>query len=121
MCDPGGVSVPGGKTTDGAALAEETVREVDIHLGGNVKGGGGFLSMEDYIRRWQNTVAWYIATRSLLDLCEGSERAPGMQVGMCWWEHTRINLMRAREAVAAAAGRYGGEERRRGSKGGLSG
>ena len=32
----------------------------------------GFLTMEDYIRRSQKTVAQYIATRSLLDLCEGS-------------------------------------------------
>ena len=36
-----------------------------------------FLTMEDYVRWRQNTVAKYIATRSLLDLCEGSERAPG--------------------------------------------
>ena len=42
----------------------------------------GFLTMEDYIRRRQNTVAQYIAIRSLLDLCEGSERAPGVRVGM---------------------------------------
>ena len=32
----------------------------------------GFLTMEDYIRRCQNMAAHYIATRSLLDLCEGS-------------------------------------------------
>ena len=35
----------------------------------------GFLTMEKYVRRRQNTVAQNIATRSLLDLCEGSERA----------------------------------------------
>ena len=32
----------------------------------------GFLTMEEYIRRHQNTVAQYIATRKMLDLCEGS-------------------------------------------------
>ena len=32
----------------------------------------GFLTMKEYVRRRQNTVAQYIATRSLLDLCEGS-------------------------------------------------
>ena len=32
----------------------------------------GFLMMEEYIRRQQNTVAHYITMRSLLDLCEGS-------------------------------------------------
>ena len=32
----------------------------------------GFLKMEEYIRRRHNTVAQYIATQSLLYLCEGS-------------------------------------------------
>ena len=45
---------------------------------------GGVLTMEEYVRWRQNTVAQYIATQSLLDLCEGSERAPGARVGM-WW------------------------------------
>ena len=45
-----------------------------------------FLMMEEYIRQRKNTVAHYIATQSLLDLCEGSERAPGAQVGMRWQE-----------------------------------
>ena len=31
----------------------------------------GFLMMEESIRRHQNTIAEYIAKRSLLDLCEG--------------------------------------------------
>ena len=39
----------------------------------------GFLTMEEYIRRRQDTVTQYIATQSLLDLCEGSERAPGRE------------------------------------------
>ena len=42
----------------------------------------GFLNMEEYVRRRQNTVARYITQISLLDLCEGSERAPGAQVRM---------------------------------------
>ena len=45
----------------------------------------GFLKMEEYIRQCQNMVAQYIAARSLLDLCEGSERAQGARVGMRWW------------------------------------
>ena len=45
-----------------------------------------FLIIEEYIMRQQNTVTQYIATRSLKDLCEGSERAPGGRVGMQWWE-----------------------------------
>ena len=68
----------------------------------------GFLWMEEYVRWHQNTVAQYIATQSLLDLCEGLERAPGEQVGMRWWEQEGIALERAREATAAVV-----EEERR--------
>ena len=57
----------GGWTYTSAAMAREEA---------------GFQTMEEYIRRRQNTFAQYIATRSLLDLCEGSERAPGVRVGM---------------------------------------
>ena len=38
----------------------------------------GVLVVEEYIRRCQSTVAQYIATRSLLDLCEELERVPGV-------------------------------------------
>ena len=70
----------------------------------------GLLTMKEYIRRRQDTVAQYIDTRSLLDLCEGSERAKGEQVGMWWWEQVVINLEGAKEAAAATAEGYGGEE-----------
>ena len=39
----GGVSGPGGDTADGVDHAEDTRREVDIHLGGDGTGGGGVL------------------------------------------------------------------------------
>ena len=60
----------------------------------------GFLTMEEYIRRRQNTVAQYISMRSLLDLCEGSERAPG----------AGIDLAGAWESAAATAEGDGAEE-----------
>ena len=41
--NPGGVSDPGGETDYGKAPAEYNRREVEIHLGGGVKGGGGVL------------------------------------------------------------------------------
>ena len=66
--------------------------------------------MEEYIRQHQNTVVRYIATRSLLDLCEGSERDPGARVGMRWWEQEVIDLAGAREATVAVAKEEGGEE-----------
>ena len=70
----------------------------------------GFLTTEKYIRRRQNTFAKYIATRSLLEICEGSERSPGAQVGMRWWEQALINLAGARETETAVTERDGGEE-----------
>ena len=86
------------------APAEDTGREVDIYLGGDGTGEVGFLTMEEYIRRRQKTVAQYIATRSLLDLCEGLERAPGVRVGMWWWEQAGLDLDEAREAAAPEGG-----------------
>ena len=69
---------PGGKWKyTSAAMEREEVR---------------FLTMEEYIRRRQKTVARYVANRSLLDLCEGLERAPGAQVGMRWWEQVIIDM-----------------------------
>ena len=62
----------------------------------------GVLIVEEYIRRRQNTVAHYIATRSLLYLCEGLERAPRTQVGMQWIEQVGIDLTVLLEAAAAA-------------------
>ena len=60
-----------------AAVAREEVR---------------FQTMVEYIWRRQNTDAQYIATRSLIDLCEGSERAPGERLGMQWWEQAGVNM-----------------------------
>ena len=36
-----------------------------------------FEKMETYIRRNQNTYVQYIATRSLMDLCEATEKKQG--------------------------------------------
>ena len=41
-----GVSVPSGKTVDETAPIEYTGWEVDIHLGGDDKGGGGVVGDE---------------------------------------------------------------------------
>ena len=55
-----------------------------------------------------NTVSQYIDTRSLLDLCEVSERAPGVRVGMRWWDQAVINMAGARKA--AEVEKYGAED-----------
>ena len=44
----------------------------------------GFEPMETYIQRGHNTVAQYIATRLLLDLCEAAERKQGEQADILW-------------------------------------
>ena len=62
-----------------------------------------FEAMEEYIRKNQNTVAHYIATQSLLDLCEPKERTPGERVGIRWWEQGGIELIGARETAAVVA------------------
>ena len=80
-----------------------------------------FQTMEEYIWRQQNTVAQYIDTQSLLDLCEGSERALSARVGMRWWEQEGINMAGAREATAATAEKDREKEGRRGRKGRLLG
>ena len=66
--------------------------------------------MEEYVRRRQNMIKQYIATRSLLDLCEGSERAPGARFGMRWWEQEGLDLAGAREAEVAVEEEEGIEE-----------
>ena len=79
-------------------------------LAARAREDAGFQTIEEYIRRRQNMVVQYIATRSLLDLCEGSERAPGERAGMRWWDQAGINLEGEREASAAVAEKDGGEE-----------
>ena len=46
----------------------------------------------------------------LLDLCEGSERYPGVRVRMWWRQQEGIDLPGVREATAAVEEEEGGEE-----------
>ena len=69
-----------------------------------------FLTMEEYIRRRQNTFTKYTATQSLIYLCEVLERDPGSRLGMWWWEQVEIDLPGAQEAEAVTAEGDGGEE-----------
>ena len=70
----------------------------------------GISTMEEQVKRRQNTVAQYISTQSLLDLCEGSDRDPRARVGMQCWEQAIIDLAGAQEAAVAAAEEEGGYE-----------
>ena len=51
----------------------------------------GIVWVRTSILRSQNTVAQFIATRPILDLCENSSHQPGAQVARRWWEQTRID------------------------------
>ena len=57
--------------------------------------------METYITQIQNAFAQYLATRPILELCEGAERQLGVRVSKRWWEQEDINL--GGEQVAAEA------------------
>ena len=46
----------------------------------------GFTYVRTSINRRQNTVAQYIATRLLLELCEGTTQRGGARVKMRWWD-----------------------------------
>ena len=53
----------------------------------------------------QNTVAQYIATRPLLDLCEGASARAGTRVPLRWWNQKGIDW-----ETAKARGEEEGEE-----------
>ena len=62
----------------------------------------GFEWIRKYITRRQNTVAQYIATRPILDLCERSTRRPGARVSRRWWEQADLDLEGEKKMAAAA-------------------
>ena len=51
----------------------------------------GLTEIRKSIANRQNTVAQYIATRPLLDLCEGARAREGARVPMWWWNQTDID------------------------------
>ena len=63
----------------------------------------GFEEIRKYIMRRQNTVAQYIATQPILDLCEWSARRPGARMSRRWWEQAELDLEGAWKRAAAAA------------------
>ena len=61
----------------------------------------GFEGIGTYVTRRQNTVAQYIATQTILDLCERSARRPGARVSRRWWEQDGLYLERENNRAAA--------------------
>ena len=66
---------------------------------------------EMYVLRQQNTVAKYIANRSILELWLAAERRPGDGVTRRWWYQSRIKFRkqdgRFAENPGEAEGGYG--------------
>ena len=59
----------------------------------------GLTDIRTSILRRQNTVAQYIATRPLLDLCEGARAREGAKVPQRWWEQAGIYWEKAKAKV----------------------
>ena len=53
----------------------------------DVMAEAGFQEMETYLSVGQNTVAQYIATIPIMDLCLAAKRRPGPRVEMRWRGH----------------------------------
>ena len=62
----------------------------------------GFEGIQKAITRRQNTVAQYISTWPILDLCERSTQRVGARVSRWWWEQEGIDLEAGKERAAEA-------------------
>ena len=60
----------------------------------------GFKDTRMSINNRQNTVAQYIATQPLLDLCEGTSHIGGERVSKRWWYQKGIDWEKAKARVA---------------------
>ena len=89
----------------------------------------GFKGTRKLVTRSQNTVAQYIETQPIMDLCEQATQRPGERVSRWWWDQAGINLEGAKKRSAEAAtvlesesdlesnADLGGEEESRGASG----
>ena len=66
--------------------------------------------METYASHHQNTVAQFIATRPIMDLCMAAERRPESRVANRWWEKDGLYLEGMRTADQEAEKKKGEEE-----------
>ena len=57
-----------------------------------------------YIALHQNTVAQYIVTCPIMDLCLAAERKPVIRLSRKWWEHPALDIMVIRAGQVAAEG-----------------
>ena len=60
----------------------------------------GFEGIRKAITRGKNTVAQYITTRPILDLCEKATQRKGARVSRKWWDQEWIDLETAKEMAS---------------------
>ena len=70
----------------------------------------GLQEVETYVSRRHNTMAQYIATRPIMDLCLAAKRRPGPRVAIRWWEQEGLDLEGMRTAAWEAERMEGGGE-----------
>ena len=65
-----------------------------------------------YIPRRQNTIAQYIATGTIMDLCLAAEWKPGLRRSRQWWEQPTLYILgiRAGHVSVKVGGETGTEE-----------
>ena len=58
----------------------------------DVMAEAGLQEVDAYVYRRQNTVAQFIATRPIMDLCLAVEHRTGSRVAKQWWEQDSLDL-----------------------------
>ena len=87
----------------GRLLRQRSDRRWEYTLADTAREEAGFEPMEIYIQTRQNTVAQYIATRPIMDLCEVVDRKHEARVGIRWWKQAGIDLGGTRDMATTAA------------------
>ena len=71
----------------------------------------GLENIRVYIACLHNTVAQYIATHAITELCLVAEWKPELHIYMQWWEHTALYILgKAGHASEEEGGETGTEE-----------
>ena len=71
----------------------------------------GLQEVGNYVSFLQNTVAQYIFTRPIMDLCLSAKPRPGSRVNMWWLEQEPLDLEGMRTAAREADHTEGGKRR----------
>ena len=76
----------------------------------------GLQEVETYVYLRQNTVAQYIVTRPIMELCLAGKQKTGPRVKIRWWEQEGLDFEGMRPADQEADCTDGGRRRRTGQR-----